>query len=242
MDEDRNQMKNLASKYPEKLEEMKNLWFMLAGKYNGLPLDDREGIDVLLTPRPQPSKPRDQYVYYSATSGVPEAVAVNIRGRSYNIAAYVNVSTPEPRGVLFCHGSRFGGHTLYVKDFKLHYVYNWLGEKHQKLISNSTVPQGECILGVRFHLEGRDGPSPSGTAALYINDLKVAESRIITQPGKFGLGSDLYIGKNVGEPITDDYETPFEFKGGVIKQVIVDVSGESFQDLAKEMQNMLMRD
>jgi arylsulfatase A-like enzyme len=182
MEEDRNQLKNLALKYPEKLEEMKNLWFMLAGKYNGLPLDDRTAVEIVSTPRPQPSIPRNKYVYYPQTSGIPEAVSVDIRGRSYNIAAHVNISTPEPRGVLFCHGSRFGGHSLYIKDLKLHYIYNWLGDKRQLLVSSSNVPIGECILGVRFQLEGKEGPSPAGMAALYINDTKVAESRIITQP------------------------------------------------------------
>ena len=29
-------------------------------------------------------------------------------------------------GVIFAYGSRFGGHTLFIKDRKLHYVYNFL--------------------------------------------------------------------------------------------------------------------
>jgi len=53
-----------------------------------------------------------------------EAVAVNVRGRSFKIAAEVDVQTPEASGVLFAHGSKFGGHALYLKDGKLKYVYN----------------------------------------------------------------------------------------------------------------------
>ena len=71
-------------------------------------------------------------------------------------------------------------------------------------------------------------------AALYINNQLVAEAKIQTQPGNFGLtGAELHVGKDVGEPASDDYESPFEFSGGVIKQVIVDVSGERFRDLEK---------
>ena len=32
---------NLADQHPDRLEQMKQLWFMLAGCYNGLPQDDR---------------------------------------------------------------------------------------------------------------------------------------------------------------------------------------------------------
>ena len=33
--------------------------------------------------------------------------------------------------MLFSHGARFGGHALYVKDRKLKYVYNFVGDKEQ---------------------------------------------------------------------------------------------------------------
>ncbi len=243
LSEDRNQLNNLADKYPEKLEELKDLWFMEAGQYNGLPLDDRTVIEILSIPRPLPSKPRNQYVYYQGCAEVPESVAVNIRGRSYNIAAEVDLESAQAEGVLFSHGGRFGGHSLYIKNGKLNYEYNWLGEKEQKLTSRINVPKGKCILGVRFRLEGREGTSPVGMAALYINDQNVAETKIQTQPGTFSLtGEGLNIGKDPGQPVSSDYESPFEFKGGVIKQVIVDVSGERFRDLEKEMMMLLAKE
>ena len=71
---------DLADKFPDKLEELKGLWYTEAGKYNGLPLEDRTPIEILLEPRPQPSKPHDRYIYYPDITGVPESVAVTIRG------------------------------------------------------------------------------------------------------------------------------------------------------------------
>ena len=73
--------------------------------------------------------PRDRYIYYPNTLEVPEAVAVNVRGRSFKIAAEVDVQTADAGGVLFAHGSPFGGHALYLKDGKLKYVYNYLGRE-----------------------------------------------------------------------------------------------------------------
>ncbi len=243
LEEDRNQMHDLADKFPDKLEELKGLWYTEAGKYNGLPLEDRTPIELILVPRPQPSKPRDRYIYYPDIAGVPESVAVSIHGRSYNIAAEVEIKSDKAEGVLFAHGGRFGGHTLYVKDGKLNYVYNWLGEKEQKITSNINIPTGKCILGIRFRKEGQEELSAAGMAALYINNQMVAEAKIQTQPGLFAItGAELHVGKDVGEPASSDYESPFEFTGGVIKQVIVDVSGERFRDLEKELQGMLMRD
>ncbi len=96
---------------------------------------------------------------------------------------------------------------------------------------------------MRFRMEGREGLSPVGMAALYINDQMVAEQRIKTQPGKFSLaGEGLAVGRDGGQPVSSDYQSPFEFTGGTIKQVTVDVSGERFRDLEMELQAMYARD
>ncbi len=243
LDEDRNQMHDLAEQHPDKLEQLKGAWFTMAGRYYGVPLDDRSTVEILNTPRPRLATPRTRYVYYPGTSPVPESVAVDLRGRSYAIAAQVTVETPEAEGVLFSEGSRFGGHSLYVKDGALHYVYNWLGDIEQKLSSSARVPTGRCILGARFRLEGDEDGIPVGTAALYINDQKVAEQRIKTQPGTFGLsGTQLRVGRSGPVPISSDYEAPFAFTGGVIKQVDVDVSGEPFRNVEAELARMMVQE
>jgi hypothetical protein len=47
----------------------------------------------------------------------------------------------DSEGVIFAHGSRFGGHALFIKDHKLHYVYNFLGIKpEQKFVSGKLKP------------------------------------------------------------------------------------------------------
>jgi hypothetical protein len=55
-----------------------------------------------------------------------------------------------------------------------------------------------------------------------------------TQLGFFAVaGSSLYVGRQPGEPVTDDYpgEPPHQFTGGTLKLVAVNVSGEPFTDL-----------
>lgn len=244
--EDRSEVHDLSGQYPEKLEALKMLWYHEAGKYQGFPLEDRSPVEVLTTPRPQLSPPRDRYIYTPGTSEVPESAAVNVRNRSYKIAANVKVSSngAKTEGVIFSHGSLFGGHSLFIKDHKLHYVYNWLGETDQVIVSDAEIPAGDCVLGVSFDKTGNDAQhSATGTLSLYINDLKVDEAEIKTQPGKFMLGGEgLNIGKDPGSPVTNMYTSPFAFTGGTISEVIVDVSGEQYIDLELEAIGMMKRE
>jgi arylsulfatase len=130
-DDDRTERFDLAAQHPAKLEELKNLWFVCAGRYGALPLDDRNMAEILEAPRPALVGARKRYVYYPNISGVPEAAAVSIRGRSYTVAAHVEIVSAEAAGVLFAMGGRFGGHALYVKDRRLRYVYNFVGIEDQ---------------------------------------------------------------------------------------------------------------
>ena len=227
---------DLAAEKPVKLQELISLWWAEAGKYQALPLESRDALSILGAERPQLSKPRSRYTYYPGGAEVPESVAPNIRNRSYTIAAEVNVDTTEARGVLFSQGSRFGGHALYVKDGKLKYVYNWVGELIQVIESTDPVPTGHVVLSASFEKQGTSFPT-QGLLSLHIRDQKVGEGTIRTQPGKFGLGGGgLIVGRSGAEPITDDYagERPWAFFGGTIRRVLIDISGESFVDLATE--------
>jgi arylsulfatase A-like enzyme len=236
---------DLAAEHPAKLQEMVSLWFHEAGKYHGLPLVDRTAVEVLADPtRPQVAPARDRYVYYPGTSEVPETAAVNIRNRSYTIAVGVDIESADAAGVLFSHGARFGGHALYVKDRKLRYVYNFVGTNVQTVESTKEVPVGEAVLSAAFVKE-HDGLPTTGTLSLFINDEKVGEGEIMTQPGNFSLvGEGLNVGRDPAEPVTDDYPgaSPYAFSGGKIRQAIVDVSGEPFVDLEKEAIAMMARE
>ncbi len=246
-DTDRAEVHDLADDQPDKLRELVNLWFAEAGANGAFPLDDRSAVEVLNTPRPQSGSARNRYVYYPDTADVPEHQAVNIRNRSYSIGALVDIPGPGAEGVLFAHGSRFGGHTLYVKDNRLHYVYNFVGITEQKIDGTQDVPAGRnLILSASFSKDGENPPGvATGLLALYHGDRKVAEGRIKTQPGSFELaGEGLCVGRCSGEAVTDDYPgtRPWRFAGGTIKRVAVDVSGEPYRDLEREAVAMLARE
>jgi arylsulfatase A-like enzyme len=234
---------DLAAEQPIKLQELIALWWAEAGRYQALPLESRGAIEILGAERPQLSSPRSRYVYTPGGAEIPESVAPNIRNRSYTIGAEVELETADAAGVLFSQGSRFGGHALYIRDGHLVYVYNWVGEHVQTVVSDETVPTGHCVLSATFDRVGESMPT-TGTLSLHIRDKQVGSATIMTQPGKFGLGGGgLVVGQSGAEPVTGDYPgvRPWPLTGGRVIKVVIDVSGEPFVDLAREAAAMFAR-
>jgi arylsulfatase A-like enzyme len=236
VDVDRSESTDLAKQYPEKLEALKELWDDEANKNFAKPLDDRTTMQIITTPRPTEEVESDSYTYYPHTSAVPEAVCVNVRGKSFKIIANVEI-TANASGVIFAHGSRFGGHSLFIKDHKLYYVYNFLGIKpEQHLVSTSTLKPGKYTFGMEFTKEkaGEHGES-IGTAKLYVNDKEVAKGPMRAQVGKFTLvGDGLCVGFDSGDNVSQLYKSPGEFEGGEISFVTVNTGKEQYLDLERE--------
>ncbi|WP_157000755.1 arylsulfatase [Agromyces laixinhei] len=243
VDVDRSESKDLADQYPEKVEELVAAWFEEAHKNHGLPMDDRSVMEMLTTPRPQAEPPRDRYIYYPDTSPVPEGVAVNVRGRSFKIVADVTIEEGA-EGVLFAHGSRFGGHALFIKDDRLHYVYNFLGIPPEQTFVSPKLTPGKHVLGMEFTRE-EAGPNKEsvGTTKLYVDDQLVDEGPMRAQVGKFTLcGDGLCVGYDSADSVSRSYTAPFRFTGGKILGVAVDVGKEQYLDLEMEAAAALARE
>ncbi len=245
-DIDRAEVNNLADERPDKVRELVNIWFAEAGANGAFPLDDRSALEILNTPRPQLTAPRTRYAYFPGTAPVPEWQAVSTRGRSFVIGALVDLPAGDVEGVLFAMGTRFGGHGLYVKDNRLHYVSNYLGIEEHKVVGSKDLPTGkQIILSASFEKEELAAGATTGTLSLYHGEEKVGEGPIKTQLGAFAIaGSGLYVGRHAGEPLTDDFPgaPPHAFTGGTIDRVAIDVSGDSYIDLEREAALMLMRE
>ena len=162
VDVDRSELHNLAAEHPEKVRELVNLWYAEAGANNAFPLDDRSALEIMLTPRPLLSAPRNRYIYFPDAADVPESQAVNVRNRSFSIGALVDIPAPGAQGVLFAHGSPFGGHALYVKDNRLHYVYNFVGMGEEHVVADTDIPTGDEPDPVGVVRQGRRGPARRG--------------------------------------------------------------------------------
>jgi arylsulfatase len=235
LEHDRAQANNLAAQEPTRLESLKSLWFYYAGIYNGLPLDDRTALEQVLSERPHGTPDRSHYEYYPDTSDVPEAAGVPINGRSYTIAAGVDIDTADAQGVLYAHGGVAGGHSLYVKDKRLRYTFNWVGTHLQDVVADRDLTPGSHVVAVDFAVAGPSAdpsmPGFAGTLTLFIDDEEVGCGEIVTQPGPFCLvGDGICVGRDSASPVTPEYVAPFAFRGGTIDKVVVDVSGDRYVD------------
>ena len=243
-DEDRAELHDLASEQPERVKELVNLWYVEAGKYDVLPLDNRS-MEDLIKLMPVAEVPEGGiYRYYPQTSPVPEFAAAEIRGRSFKILADVEL-TDDSVGVLIANGARFGGHSLFIKERRLWYVSNFLGiAPEQVLTSPDELTAGSHVLGVEFAKESHGERGEAlGTATLYVDDSAVAKSDWKTQPGHFALcGEGLTVGRDSSDPVTKEYGAPFDFTGGRIKVVEINIGEDLYVDRERDFHAAMARD
>jgi arylsulfatase len=136
-------------------------------------------------------------------------------------------------GVLLAQDGVAGGYVFYIRDHKLHYVYNYMGLEEFSLISTVDVPEGESSLRYEFEPTGqpkiREGKGAPGRGQLYINGDLVSQCEFpYTVPIVFGI-EGLSCGYDFGEAVTHKYAAPFRFTGK-IKQVVLDMSGNLIED------------
>jgi len=148
---------------------------------------------------------------------VPRGNMLNFRGRSYTITADVEIPSSGAEGVLLALGGRFGGFSFFLQQNRLSYVYNWVGLERYTVTSTEAVPSGPVKLRVEF---ASTGPN-SGMATILVNDKRVGEGKIARLvPITFGLGEGLTVGRDPSTPVTESYQSPFEFTGKINKVVM----------------------
>ena len=235
---------NIAADNRAKLIEMIAQWYVEAGKYNVLPVDGR-GVARFADPRPQIAAARTRYTYYPGTQMVPVNASPNVLNRPHSITADVEISKGGAEGVLLSAGDVQGGYTFYVKDCKLHYVYNYVASSYYHAESNVAVPEGRHSLRFEFEVTGepdiRHGKGAPGRGQLYIDGKLVGQTDIpLTMPLSLGLGGGIVCGADTGASVTPDYKPPFAFTG-TIHTVTVDVSGNLIQDTRADLRRIMAR-
>ena len=173
---DRSQCHDLAAENPDKLEEMKALWFSEAAKYNGLPLADLNILETMMRFRPYLVGDRKSFTYYPGTAEIGMGAAAEPRGQSLSVLAEVTIDTTGAEGVLFKQGGGHGGHVLFIQDGRLHYVYNFMGEQEQRGVIARCDSTGTAHLRRRLRRTGtvENSHTPLGEVTLYIDGDAVA--------------------------------------------------------------------
>jgi arylsulfatase len=212
---------DLAARNPEKLKELQDLFLKEAVKYSVLPLDDRtlERFNAALVGRPDLMAGRTSLTVHQGMTGMSENVFINVKNRSHTITAEVDVPK-KASGVILAQAGRFGGWSLYLKDGKPTYTYNWLGLQRTTLAAKQALPAGKAIIRFAFAYDG-DGVGKGGTGTLLVNGKNVATGRIErTQCCAFSADEGADVGADEGTPVTEAYKVPFKLTGKIAKVTI----------------------
>ena len=222
LNEDFSEAVNLADQNPEKLEELKARWEELAWENNVFPLYD-DMIQRIAKQQGRLFGDRTEFTYYNpGARRIAEKASAPVKGRSHSIESTLDLTGKE-EGVILACGGFTGGYTLYIKDNKLHYDYNYYHGLYYSLESPSL---GTGAVDVKFNFVETGGTTkgiPGGRGELYVNGKKVDEVEMPEMHiSTFSLSETFDVGIDAGTPVSNKYRVTnhYPFTGDLDKVVV----------------------
>lgn len=222
IDEDFSESVNVADKYPEKLEDLKKRWEELAWENNVFPLYD-DMIQRIAKQQGRLFGDRKVFTYYSPGAvRIAEKASPPVKGKSHTIETRLSLTGKE-EGVIVACGGFTGGYTIFIKDNRVHYDYNYYHGLYYSLES-SPLPKGKVDIKFKFtETGGKTKGIPGGKGELYINGKKVGE---VDMPemhiSTFSLSETFDVGIDAGTPVSNKYRVTnhYPFTGELDKVVV----------------------
>jgi arylsulfatase len=212
---DFNETRDLSAEQPERMREMRERWWAEAGRYDVMPLDDRE-VRFLPKTRPDSVRNRSRFVFYRQVDIIPSATAPITQDVSHRIIAEIEAG-PRTQGTLVSYGNCGGGYVLYLKDGRLTYVYNYCGEI-TRMVSDPIAATGRMTLGFEFARTGR----LAGTGWLLVDGRRVCETAFDKTLIRLSL-APMYVGRAGLPPVCDEIDGEFGFAGGEIERLVYEI-------------------
>ncbi len=88
---------------------------------------------------------RTSVTLYPGMTAMLENATLDIKNRSHTVTADIEIPQEGAQGVIIAQGGRFAGWSLYMKDGKLKYCYNWLDRERY------TIESKGCSSGRQSH-------------------------------------------------------------------------------------------
>lgn len=213
LDHDFTQANDLAAKDPQKLQQMKDLWWAEAARNNVLPLDWRAGERLMGAGQ---ENKQTHFVFYPGTVDIPEKIAPVVRNRSWRVAADGRF-TPADKGMLITQGGAPGGWAFYLRDGVPIFDYNLQGVRHFRIAARAPIADGTHRLEMRFAYDGASAKmrGAGGTVTLLADGKPIGSGHIDrTLANLFSVNEGMDIGADYGSPVSD-YSFPAPFTGAL---------------------------
>ena len=222
--QDWSQARDLSKVHPQKLHELQRLWLIEATRYKVLPLDDRmmEKMNPDTAGRPVLIKGKRQ-VLFGGMGRLSENCVLNLKNKSHSVTAEIVVPEGGAEGVIIAQGANIGGWSLYAKDGKLKYCYNWGGFNHFIVATDEPLSAGQHQVRMEFAYAG-GGLGKGGTATLFVDGQKAGEGEIqATLAIVFSADDGCDVGEDSGAPVSPEYGSRGNAFNGVVKGVLLSI-------------------
>ena len=163
----------------------------------------------------------------------PPVRALDVKNKSHSVTAEVVVPDSGAEGVIIAQGGITGGWSLYAKDGKPEYCYNFLGLERTYIDGAHPIPSGTHEVRMEFSYDG-GGLGKGGTVTLYVDGHKIGEGRVErTEAIAFAADERVEIGSETSAPAAPGNASPANPFSGEVSWVEIDVD-EASHDLDRE--------
>lgn len=237
LEEDWTQANDLASKMPEKLAQMKELFAIEAARNNVYPVGG--GLyTVVFHPEQRISTPYKEWTFTGDVTRMPEFTAPALGNRPNHVTIDADIPS-NANGVLYALGAFSGGLTTYVKEGILCYEYNLFeimrtrmcgkdklphGKAKIELTTSYVVPKPGGPLKIVMRVNGKEIDTVTKVngkevdKAAQVQGSEVGPNIVpVSAPLLFTANDCLDIGTDLGSPVSLDYfdKAPFAFNGKI---------------------------
>ena len=219
--DDFTQSRDLADEHPDKVQELKDLFWEEAERYKVLPLLATLSTFFGILP---PLQEDVTFEFRGDVQNVMPGMIPRVYNHSYSITADLVVPQGGAEGVIVAEADHLGGFTLYVKDGKLTHTYSMMGVSVFKQVAEEDLPTGDVTVRMQFEAD-EPKPATGGEVTLFIDGRPVGKGRMDhTVPIRFSGYAGMDIGRDNGGVVDLSYESekPFAFTG-TVKKVVFDL-------------------
>lgn len=210
---DFNEMNDIASKNPEKLAELKDLFDHEAQKYNVFPLTNTGAAQQLISKKAnrELAEREGEFSYSGTVYRIPEALAPPIHTKGFTMTMEVDPRNGN-NGTLFAMGGRFGGLGLYLRDGVPVLAQRFMDTKLTEITASKRLTTAGQI-EVRY-----DRVDPThANATILIDSEQVASGQLSGALSVYLFSSNetFDIGQDAGTAVSDDDASSIPFEGEI---------------------------
>jgi arylsulfatase len=216
VEEDFSESTDLADSNPEKLEELVAIFDEEAWKYNVYPLYD-DMIKRLGAQQDRLFGDQKEFIYYAPGAvRIAEKSSAPVKNRAHTIETQIDLKGDE-EGVIVAVGGMTGGYTMFIKDGRLYYDYNFLDGVHY-ILKSPPLPKGKTELKFNFIKTRQFG----GDGELYVNGEKVDEIEMPQMHiATYSLAETFDVGRDTGTQVSRLYDGIFKFNKELDRVIIL---------------------